>query len=454
MDKKIISIIILLFLFGACRQTGKEMPAATENDNPLAWVEDATMYEVNVRQYTPEGTFNAFAKHLPQLKNLGVEILWFMPIHPIGVKNRKGTLGSYYSIKDYKAINPEFGTLEDFKNLVSKAHEMGFKVLIDCVANHSAWDNVWIEPHKDWYTQDSTGNVVPPVADWSDVAVLNYDNPDMRAAMLDALKYWVSETDIDGYRCDYAGGVPTDFWEEARTSLDSIKPVFMLAEDQDHLDLLNKAFDCNYGWTFHHYMNEIYSGEKPVSVIQEYFAQIDTTYPKGKYPVQFTSNHDENSWNGTVYERLGDAVKTFAALTFTVPGMPLVYNGQEAGLNKRLEFFEKDLIDWNADPSMSGFYTTLIQLKKENKALWNGLAGAPIEFLNTSENEKIVAFKRKKDNNTVIAIFNLSDSEVTGNVQTGETGEFHDVFNNSETQISDSYNFELGKWNYQIFIRN
>src|SRR5690554_5544415 len=264
MKRSIFLLLLLALFFGACNNSPQK---TTKTGQPqaeelLAWSNDAVMYEVNVRQYTPEGTFDAFAEHLPRLKELGVEILWFMPIHPIGEKNRKGSLGSYYSIRDYKAINPEFGTLEDFKALVDKAHGMGFKVLLDFVANHTAWDHHWIETHLEWYTQDSLGNIVPPVADWSDVADLNFDNPDLRAEMLDALKYWVQEADIDGYRCDYAGGVPTDFWETARTELNKIKPVFMLAEDQDNLDLLNHAFECNYSWTIHHYMNEIYSEEK------------------------------------------------------------------------------------------------------------------------------------------------------------------------------------------------
>ncbi|MBN2774562.1 MAG: alpha-glucosidase C-terminal domain-containing protein [Prolixibacteraceae bacterium] len=454
MKKTIFFLLFVLFLVVSCNQAGKDTTVQKVVENPLIWSEDAVMYEVNVRQYTPEGTFNAFAEHLPRLKKLGVEILWFMPIHPIGIKNRKGTLGSYYSIRDYKAVNPEFGTLEDFKSLVNKAHEMGFKVLIDCVANHSSWDNVWITEHKDWYSQDSLGNVIPPVADWSDVADLNYDNADMRAAMLDALKYWVAEADIDGYRCDYAGGVPTDFWEQARSELDKIKPVFMLAEDQDHLDLLNNAFDCNYGWTFHHYMNEIYSGVKPVSVISEYFAQVDTTYPPGTYPLQFTTNHDENSWNGTVFERLGDAVKTFAVLSFTVPGMPLIYSGQEAGLNKRLEFFEKDEIDWSHDPAMGELYTKLIDLKKENPALWNGDAGSRIKFLETSVPEKIVAFTREKDKDMVLVIMNLSPAQVSSTVNITESGNYTDVFSGENVKLQAGSEMDFKPWEYFVYVKN
>lgn len=453
MKKSILFFLFATLLLVSCNQPSKkkgQKPGAT-HETPLAWTNDAVMYEVNVRQYTPEGTFNAFAKHLPRLKNMGIEILWFMPIHPIGEENRKGSLGSYYSIKDYKAVNPEFGTLDDFKALVGKAHQMGFKVLLDCVANHSAWDNTWMSENKDWYTQDSLGNVIPPVADWSDVADLNYENAGMRNAMADAMEFWVAEAGIDGYRCDYAGGAPTDFWEAARKELDKIKPVFMLAEDQDHLDLLKNAFDCNYSWTFHHYMNEIYSGEKPVSVVAEYFAQIDTTYPEGAYPLQFTSNHDENSWNGTVYERLGDAVKTFAVLSFTVPGMPLIYSGQEAGLNKRLEFFEKDEIDWTRDPSMGKFYTKLISLKKENPALWNGNAGGWINFTGTSVPDKVIAFTREKDGNKILVVMNLSGGQANCTIDIQGSELYNEVFSSEKIQINKTTEFKLEPWGYKVY---
>jgi len=444
----LFSLLAAIFL-GGCTPAAKTEKAPV---NPLEWSNDAVMYEVNIRQFTPEGTFNAFAGHLPRLKEMGVEILWLMPIHPIGEKNRKGSMGSYYSIRDYKAVNPEFGTMAEFKTLVNKAHEMGFKVIIDCVANHSSFDNVWMEKHNDWYTKDSLGNIIPPVADWSDVADLNYDNFEMRAAMLDAMKFWVADAGIDGYRCDYAGGVPTDFWETARVALDSIKPVFMLAENEDALDLLDKAFECNYGWTVHHLMNEIYKGTKNVTDIQGYFAKADSTYSAGKYILNFTSNHDENSWNGTEYERLGESVKTFAALSFTLPGMPLIYTGQEAGLDKRLAFFEKDSIDWDKDTSMTTFYAKLIDLKQENPALWNGAAGSEIVFLQTSDPEKLLAFKREKENNSIIVLMNLSAVQFNGTVQTGETKSYTNWFTGENTEVSATNQVVLNAWEYKILV--
>lgn len=416
------------------------------------WSNDAVMYEVNVRQYTPEGTFKAFETHLPRLKDLGVEILWFMPIHPISEKNRKGTLGSYYSVRDFKGINPEFGTMEDFKTLVNKAHEMGFKVIIDWVGNHTGWDNPWIVEHKEWYTQDSLGNVIPPVADWSDVADLNYENQDLRKAMLDALKFWVKEANIDGYRCDYAGGVPTDFWETARLSLDSIKPVIMLAENQDQMNLLNKAFNLNYGWKFHHLMNEVAQGKKTAMHLDSLLAVEDSIYPQNTYSLQFTSNHDENSWQGTEYERMGDAVKTMAALSFTVPGMPLIYTGQEAGLNKRLQFFEKDSIDWS-NLEMQEFYKKLIRLKKDHPALWNGEAGGEWVSVTTNLPEKVLAFSREKDNSQVLAVFNMTNQPVEVSLEPEKKGNYKEYFSGETIKIKKGSTVSLDKWGYKVFTK-
>ncbi|MCF8358852.1 MAG: alpha-amylase [Prolixibacteraceae bacterium] len=449
-----IYVLALLALVSCNPKANKDVEKQTTPNQSEAffpeWSDDAVIYEVNVRQYTPQGTFKAFQQHLPRLKELGVEILWFMPIHPISEKNRKGTLGSYYAVQDYKKVNPEFGTLDDFKHLVEACHQLGFKVLLDWVANHTGWDNVWIEEHPEWYTTDSTGTIVSPVADWSDVAGLNYENSEMRAAMIDALEYWVEEANIDGYRCDVAGMVPVDFWEDARAALDSIKPVFMLAEDEAVKDLLNNAFNMNYGWHFHHIINQIAKGEAGVAEVKDYFAVVDSTYPLGSYPMQFTSNHDENSWNGTVYDRLGNAAKTMAALTFTVAGMPLIYTGQETGNTKSLEFFEKDEVEWG-DSEMHEFYATLIDLKQENTALWNGEAGAPIRFLKTTGESSLLAFTREKDENNVVALFNLSANPVQDTIVCETlTGTYTDAFNGKEWTFEESSPVSLKGWEYRI----
>ncbi|MDP3431360.1 MAG: alpha-amylase family glycosyl hydrolase [Bacteroidota bacterium] len=447
--------LILMAMYScqpAAKKTAVQLAQVGLANHP-EWSKNAVMYEVNVRQFTPEGTFKAFETHLPRLKEMGVDILWFMPIHPISEKNRKGGLGSYYSVKDFKGINPEFGTIDDFKTLVNNAHDMGFKVIIDWVGNHTGWDNQWIVDHTDWYTKDSLGNVILPVADWSDVADLNYESQGIRAAMLDALKYWVKDVNIDGYRCDYAGGVPTDFWETARMSLDSIKPVYMLAENQDQMDLLNKAFNSNYGWSFHHLMNEIAQGKKTAQYLDSSLVKTEISYPVGTYPLQFTSNHDENSWNGTEYERLGDAVKSMAVLSFTVPGMPLIYTGQEAGLNRRLLFFEKDEIDWS-NLEMQQFYQKLIQLKKVQPALWNGAAGGSLSIVETTQPDIILAFTREKDNNQVLAIFNFSAQPVDAIIQLDQTGDYKEYFSGETKNLKKGTSVKLDKWGYQVFVRN
>lgn len=448
-----IGILAITMLFTACKTGPKNEPAnkpfITSNTPVPDWSHDAVIYEVNVRQYTDAGTFQAFAEHLPRLQELGVEVLWFMPIYPIGELNRKGSLGSYYSIRDYTAVNPEFGTLDDFKAVVDQAHQLGMKVILDWVANHTAWDHPWVEQHPDWYAKDSLGNMFAPF-DWTDVVQLNYDNLALRTAMTESLEFWVKEANIDGYRCDVAGMVPVDFWESARQALDKIKPVYMLAEDENVTALLNNAFNANYGWSFHHIMNNIAKGEMNADDARDYFEKADTLYPAGTYPMQFTSNHDENSWNGTEYERLGDAAKTFAALTFVAEGMPLIYSGQEAGLNERLAFFEKDTIMWE-NPSMTAFYQQLTRLKKENSALFNGLAGGEMQLIDTNAPEQLLAFTRSNGENAVLAVFNLSPQSVALMSETELQGTFAEYF--TQKEITLPFNGQiLQPWEYWVII--
>ncbi|TCO09684.1 alpha-amylase family glycosyl hydrolase [Natronoflexus pectinivorans] len=454
--KKFIFLFALIGLISACgTQTQQEI---SKKQRPVSkvpipdWSHNAVIYEVNVRQFTPEGTFEAFAEHLPRLNELGVDFLWFMPIHPIGEKERKGTLGSYYSIKDYKGVNPEFGTFEDFKAIVNQAHDLGMKVFLDWVANHSAWDHPWVEKHPEWYDRDSLGNMFAPY-DWTDVAQLDYNNHEMRAAMIDALEFWVREANIDGYRCDVAGLVPVDFWEDARVALDKIKPVYLLAEDEDETALLNKAFNSNYGWSFHHIMNAVAAGEQNVTHVVEYFENLYETYPLGTYPMQFITNHDENSWASTEFERMGDAVKTFATLTFAIEGMPLIYTGQEVGMDHMLEFFEKDEVDWSDPMNMTPFYQSLIRLKKENRALWNGKAGGEMTIITTEYPEEIFLFKREKDNNKVVALFNLSPQEIVLDASVGISGEYQEYFSKKSMTLPFE-SLTLKPWDYNIITIN
>jgi glycosidase len=454
---QIVTVILAVLLLGgllvaACKETLREKTPPESFVVHPGWSKNAVIYEVNLRQFTPEGTLMAFMEHLPRLKELGVDIIWFMPVHPIGEKNRKGGLGSYYSVQDYKAINPEFGTMEDFMKVVNKAHELGMYVILDWVANHTAWDNPWVEEHPEWYTRDTNGNLVAPF-DWTDVVKLDYDNDTMRAAMIDALKFWVMEADIDGYRCDVAAEVPTAFWESARAALDMVKPVFMLAEAELPEHHIN-AFDMSYAWELHHIMNEIAKGNKGVADIDKYFVKHDTLYPRDAYRMYFITNHDENSWNGTEYERMGDAVDAFAVLTYTLPGMPLIYSGQEAALNERLKFFEKDTIDWGEYP-LSDFYTGLGKLRKENKALWSGTSGGDLERIKVAGSKDVYAFVRTKEGNTVLSLTNMSPLESIFTLRGSDIdGEFTDWFSGELMNVNKDTEFRLAPWGYKVLVLN
>ncbi|MGE5456996.1 MAG: alpha-amylase family glycosyl hydrolase, partial [Methanococcaceae archaeon] len=309
-------LVISLFFIPTLSSFGQKK--ASEVTHP-AWSRNLTMYEVNLRQYTKGGTFREFEARLPELKKMGVGVLWFMPINPIGEKNRKGSLGSYYSVKDYMKVNPDYGTLEDFKSLVKKIHQSGMYVIIDWVANHTSWDNVLTVSHPEYFSKDSAGNFMPPVADWTDVIKLNYENKDLWKYMTGALTYWITETGIDGYRCDVASMVPTAFWNEARAELNKSKKVLMLAEAETP-ELHEKAFDMTYSWNLYHLMNDIAGAKKSAADLDAYFKKDREEYPKDSYRLTFTTNHDENSWNGTEFERLGNGVKAFEVLSFTAEG--------------------------------------------------------------------------------------------------------------------------------------
>lgn len=453
-----IAFLLLLFAFACNNAEPKEDAGEKLTKDTLTSVvkpdertKDAVIYEVNIRQYTEEGTFKAFEKHIPRLDSLGVDILWLMPIYPISEKNRKGELGSYYAVADYKGVNPNFGIEEDLKSLIATAHQHDMLVILDWVANHTGWDNHWIEQHPEWYTKDSTGTVIMPEGtDWSDVADLNYDNEEMRKAMTDALVYWVKEFDVDGYRCDVAGMVPTEFWNNLRPKLEEIKPVFMLAE-AEQLDLHEKAFEMGYAWHLHHVMNNVASGKQNADSLRKYFKRAKEKYPQEVYRMSFTSNHDENSWNGTVFERMPDSYKTFAALTFAAPGMPLIYSGQEAGLDKRLAFFKKDQIEWQAH-EMGELYKNLTRIKAENPALHNGAYGGKMEFVKTTKDNIIFAFSRTKDDNTVLSVFNFSDKQTEFKIKKTK-GTFKDALSGEKTEINKGTKMKLEPWEFKIFIK-
>lgn len=367
------------------------------------WTYDAVIYEMNIRQYTPEGTFAAAQAELPRLKELGVDVLWLMPIYPIGVKERKGTLGSYYAISDYCAVNPEFGNMDDFGNFLKAAHKDGFKVILDWVANHTSPDAKWIdECPADWYERDSLGNTVVEY-DWTDIAALNYDNKDVWKAQDKAMRFWLDKG-VDGFRCDMACEVPVEFWRETITGLRTDYPgIYMLAEGEDP-GLHEDAFDASYAWVLHHLLNDIAQGKKGAEELAEYVAMDAEKNPSEAFRLMFTSNHDENSWAGTEFERMGNAAKAMAVLTFTLPnGQPLIYTGQEMGWNKRFEFFEKDPIPAWEKNGYTDFYKWLVKLRHDNPALAAGEKGGKFEVIST-ENDMFVFSRTLPGNKVTISV--------------------------------------------------
>ncbi len=461
-------------LAAACTSRGSKNSKAHIADSTATtvvhpeWSENAVIYEVNLRQYTPEGTVGAFARHLPRLKELGADILWFMPVHPISEKERKGTLGSYYAVADYKAFNPEFGTMDDFKAMVSKAHEMGFKVIIDWVPNHTGCDNRWVAEHPDWYVHDEDGELVSPY-DWTDVYKLDYTNSEMRKAMSDAMAFWLREADIDGFRCDVAGEVPTDFWDDTRKQLETVKPdIFMLAEASKP-ELQKNAFDMGYNWPMKDLFNAIaattgqntYRRPDSSSVIypEKHAIDIDTLlakqsieYPAGTYMMNMITNHDLNSWEGTEFERLGNLTRAMAVLTYTLPGMPLIYTGQETGLDRALEFFEKDMPPtWTPRNDYFEFYQKLNHLKHTHPALRAGSSGADMKRYPTASDD-IYVFSRKDDGGATIYVFaNLgkSDAEVK---YTGEAPAKDITAVNFFTGRTDEFPTTLSPGEYHIYV--
>jgi len=425
MKKVIFLFVAALTIISCADQTNLRHPK---------WAYDATIYELNTRQATPEGTFAAAEALLPTLKLKGIDIIWVMPCQPIGKITRKGTLGSYYSIIDYCAINPEFGTRADFEHFLKAAHKQGFKVILDWVANHTAPDSEWTK-NDGWHYRDSLGNLMVQY-DWTDISKLNYENQDMRNEMLKCMHWWMDTIGIDGFRCDVAGEVPTDFWNWAMADLRLTHPnMFTLAEDEDKADELTEtAFDMYYGWTLHKLMNGVAQGKNTVQDLWDYFAKADSTIRPEAIRMNFITNHDENSWAGTEQERMGDAVNLFAAFCYVVPGMPMIYTGQLSGNHHRLEFFEKDLIDNDEAYSQADLYRDLNNLRERNKALFSPEVGAPMERI-ACDNDAIFACKRSKvgkwHTNTVIAVMNMSNEEQVVNLETGET-------------------YRLAPWQYEI----
>lgn len=418
------------------------------------WAHTTNIYEVNVRQYTLEGTFNAFVNEMPRLKEMGVQVLWLMPITPISQEKMKGTMGSYYACSDYTAINPEFGSLDDFKNLVKEAHKLGLYVIIDWVANHTGWDHRWTKEHPDYYLHDSATGTFHTASGMDDIIELDYSNPEMVKAMIDAMRFWIKECDIDGFRCDLAAWVELPFWQMARPELDAIKPLFWLGEyDELENPGYGQVFDASYAWKWMHLSKDFYQQKLPIasldSLLQQYSALGDSSMR-----AWFTSNHDENSWNGTEYEKYGGMAKALAVFSCTWNGVPLIYSGQELPLrDKRLKFFDKDVIPWTGNNELHDFYKTLLNLHATHPALRGGDAAVQTFRLKTSDDANVFAYLRKNGDREVLVVLNLCELNGLRFDITDEhlSGVFKNAFSGAANDFTNEKSFEMQGWEFLVY---
>lgn len=421
---------------------------STSNDVPPDWIIEGNIYEVNVRQYSPEGTFKAFENNLPRLKEMGVQTLWFMPINPISKVDRKGALGSYYAVADYTSINPEFGTLQDWKELVTHAHNMGFKVVIDWVPNHTGGDHPWLKTHPDFYVKDSAGKALSPF-DWTDVRQLNFENKEMWDSMTAAMKFWVTQTDIDGFRCDHVEKFQAEFWKKCITELRSLKKLFMLAEAENSW-LFSVGFDMDYGWRLFHTTVDIASGKRTALSIDTVLMNFDTSSPKNALQLYFTSNHDENSWNKADYRTMPGAVHApFGVLTQTMPrGVPLIYSGQEEPVLDSISFFYKDTIHFK-NFGREKFYKTLLSLRKSYPAL---AADASFKKISVGNDKALYSFVREANGKKIFVITNLSSKEQ--GIKITDSSLYGNPYNlfmgNNETV--DSRQWKIQPWGYVVYV--
>ena len=448
--KKLFLLLIPVFIILSCKTKDKKAETTIHQSAIVhpEWIMQGNIYEVNIRQYTPEGTFNAFAKHLDRLKEMGAETLWFMPVNPISKLDRKGTMGSYYAVADYTAVNPEFGSIDDWKQLVNTIHDKGMKVIIDWVPNHTGADHPWLKNHPDFFVKDSTGNPAVPF-DWTDTRQLDYKNNEMQDSMINSMKYWISDTKIDGYRVDVAWNVPATFWNKCIPQLKSLNNnMFFLAEG-DKPYLLSSGFDAFYPWELFHMMVEVAKGTRPAFALDSVKNKYDTIFPASAIPMYFTSNHDENSWNKSDYGTFPGAVHApFAVFTQTMAGsVPLIYSGQEEPLLRKLEFFEKDPISFGKF-ERAGFYKTLLELRKKNIAL---AADASFRKVKAGDEKAVYAFVREKEGRKIFVILNLSKNKQSISV-TDKTlfGNVQNIFSRTNELLSDK-EWKLNPWGYVVY---
>lgn len=409
----------------------------------ITWANGTNIYEVNIRQYSNEGTLNAFTKNLPRLHDMGIEVLWLMPITPISVEKRQGSYGSYYAASSYTDIDPACGNTYDFKLLIRAAHELNMKVMIDWVANHTGYDHQWTLKYPQWYRKDNSGNFTD-LHGWVDVIDLNYDIPEMREEMLRSMKYWVSEYDIDGFRCDMARTVPLDFWIEARAQCDALKPLLWLAECE--ILEYHEAFDLTYGWEAMRAFDKYKKNppelrlEEVQSVLQAY-----ARYPTGARKLLFTSNHDENTYWGTEYEKYGKSALTLAVFSCTWPGIPLIYSGQEKPNKKRLAFFEKDSIDWSGEIELHHFYKVLLALRKNNKALQEN---ASVLIVPSGHPDVLIYLCRRQADKVLVCLNFSEEKSICHFNHPAVNGEYLELFSNQTVLVArkETYTLEAGEF--------
>ncbi|WP_288170833.1 alpha-amylase family glycosyl hydrolase [uncultured Alistipes sp.] len=427
------------------------------NQHP-EWSYGAVLYEMNVRQLTPEGTLRAAAARLEFLRDLGVDAVWLMPIYPIGEKNRKGTLGSYYSIRDYCAVNPELGTMDDFDDFVAEAHRLGMKVLMDWVANHTSRDARWIAGKPaSWYERDASGEPAVPW-DWTDTAKLDYANRDVWEAQTAAMEFWIARHAVDGFRCDMAMLVPIEFWQYAAARLRRVKPdLFLLAEAEQRNLFDDGVFDACYGWEMHHLLNDVAQQRVRVTALRDWLRADRGRYPRSAMRLAFTSNHDENSWNGSEFARMGAARGIMAAFTFVVPGgLPLIYTGQEVGYDHSFAFFDRDPIpaeSYRAN-AYTEFYRRLTELRHANPALAAGGRGGDMVEISNNAEDCLMTFVREVPGNQVVAVMNLSPYAIETDYYTGiYAGMYTDALTGRPSELRGHVVEPMGPWSYRILTR-
>ena len=447
------TVIIIIALFTSCKKDIKDkLPDIPGNEVQAISKNNRVIYEINVRNYSAAGNFAGVEKDLPRLKDLGIDILWLMPIHPIGVLNRQGTLGSPYAVKDYKSINPDLGTAADLTSLIQAAHKDGMEVWLDWVGNHTAWDHPWVQQHLDYYAERNGQRPYSP-ENWTDVVQLDYNNSNLRVAMIDALKYWVSEFNIDGYRCDAATFIPVSFWKEARQQVDAVKPITWLCEGDNAAYM--EAFDYDYAWSFNTALNNLGSNTDVSKLVAACNLLVGNPDYAKKGRMIYLTNHDLNAYDGTEISRYGNNVLPLTVLYFTVYDMPLIYNGQEIGWNTSMNLFDASPIDWQqGNMRYYKLFKKLTQLKRTQPALESGLNRVHLSRYTTNHDDKVFVYSKTKGNSEVLVMLNFSNNPVRFKLSSySPNGAFYNFLSGERQTFSTTDPITLEANGYAIYVK-